>query len=925
MSRFSPLIFCCLLAFSFADIFAAAVFTGGPTAISDNGNIRIDFSVSEATDVAVWVEDDQGKITSHLAAGNLASSTVPAPLQAGLVQSILWDGKDDNGNTMSLAGKTVKVGLGISASFDKVIGWDGLSLGCVLGLAVDSAGSVYVLNGGGDYWSRSSPTIQVLDRSGNYTRTLLPYPGNVTLNTATQNLWRNSTLVGWVPRIHQFFQTLYPEANQLYTQTMCVAGDRLVFSNTGSKSKPHQLRIKLNGQIPDQGFIGTEYYSGVMNVANIHFAFDSDSNWIYATGFLVPGEWSTAQRHVVYRSKADDAAPVVFSGVLDTAGTDNAHFNNPSGMDVDDLGNVYVADKGNSRICVFNSAGVFLASLAVTSPGPIAVHPDGRIYVVSSSSTLLKYASYSASSPSAQIALRSDGLPTLGLDRTAASAIVWAGFMSTVKEGGKGELWKLTDQGASFAKEVIASFTPNVLVRPMYIAADNLNEQVYVKDWADNRVIRISGINGVVESVPFVAADMEIGANGDIYAYQSLGYRGGAWIKKYSHGFTPIQFSSGKDSLWFPGTVRGGHLRGVRGVDIGPGGDIYVLHYFGYQDLTPQWDRVHLTIFDSAGNLKADSVVNWYYSGAGGGCVRVDKQGDIFVTEHLIPDSISQYSGLTTDEKNEWSALVTSSLYNAKNHVFGSLLRFSSAGGIINYTNSKTRPTTTGFIGWTQTWNGIEYYTVDQMSWIYPFSPTPIGPKGTGCTCFNPRFDMDKFGRLFLPDFAHFRVNVLDNEGNKIYHFGNYGNMDAQGLSYAWPAYLAVTDKAVYVSDMVNRRVVRALIDYQTQGQADLSTVKTMLAPGATGNGGLRVFPNPFDSRLALCYSIPSDGHVLLSIYDISGKIRKTLVDKWQSAGQKQVTWDGTDNTGREMSNGVYFYRFECTGKRSAKKILLTR
>ncbi|MFH0920692.1 MAG: FlgD immunoglobulin-like domain containing protein [Fibrobacterota bacterium] len=106
----------------------------------------------------------------------------------------------------------------------------------------------------------------------------------------------------------------------------------------------------------------------------------------------------------------------------------------------------------------------------------------------------------------------------------------------------------------------------------------------------------------------------------------------------------------------------------------------------------------------------------------------------------------------------------------------------------------------------------------------------------------------------------------------------------------------------------------------------DLSTVAVEQQPKMpNARISISAMPNPFDSRLALNYSLPTEGRVHLSIFDISGKIQKTLVDRWQSAGHKQIIWDGTDDNGHAMSNGVYFYRFECGEKRNVKKILLTR
>src|SRR3989339_1209553 len=215
MSKISSFIFRCLLAFSTAGISGQAVLTSGPTAMLEGGSLRINFSVSEATDVAVWVEDLSGNMLRHLAAGVLGSPAVCPPFQSGLSQSITWDGTNDAGTYVGLDDKVVKVGLGLSVSFDKVLGWEGKSIGAVLGLAVDSSGDVYVLNCGGDYIMRSSAQIQVFDRSGAYERTVMPFPAGIPMNAGSQAMWRNSSLVGWVPRVYYSFQSFYPDIDYL--------------------------------------------------------------------------------------------------------------------------------------------------------------------------------------------------------------------------------------------------------------------------------------------------------------------------------------------------------------------------------------------------------------------------------------------------------------------------------------------------------------------------------------------------------------------------------------------------------------------------------------------------------------------------------------------------------------------------------------
>ena len=70
-------------------------------AVRDGDQVKIEFAVSQPTDVTVDVIDAQGKVVRHLGAAALgAKNAPPPPFQAGLAQAITWDGKDDAGQTL---------------------------------------------------------------------------------------------------------------------------------------------------------------------------------------------------------------------------------------------------------------------------------------------------------------------------------------------------------------------------------------------------------------------------------------------------------------------------------------------------------------------------------------------------------------------------------------------------------------------------------------------------------------------------------------------------------------------------------------------------------------------------------------------------------------------------------------------------------
>jgi hypothetical protein len=84
-------------------------------------------------------------------------------------------------------------------------------------------------------------------------------------------------------------------------------------------------------------------------------------------------------------------------------------------------------------------------------------------------------------------------------------------------------------------------------------------------------------------------------------------------------------------------------------------------------------------------------------------------------------------------------------------------------------------------------------------------------------------------------------------------------------------------------------------------------------------------YPNPFNPTTHINFSIPKEGKVNLSVYNIKGQLVKTLVNRRIISGSHIVNWNGQDNTGKRVSSGVYFYKLKTGDKEISKKMLLLK
>jgi len=84
-------------------------------------------------------------------------------------------------------------------------------------------------------------------------------------------------------------------------------------------------------------------------------------------------------------------------------------------------------------------------------------------------------------------------------------------------------------------------------------------------------------------------------------------------------------------------------------------------------------------------------------------------------------------------------------------------------------------------------------------------------------------------------------------------------------------------------------------------------------------------YPNPFNPVATLNYDLPENELVNITIYDMMGRVVKTLINDQQTAGYKSIQWNATNNTGQPVSTGLYLYTIEAGKFRQTKKMVLMK
>jgi YD repeat-containing protein len=84
-------------------------------------------------------------------------------------------------------------------------------------------------------------------------------------------------------------------------------------------------------------------------------------------------------------------------------------------------------------------------------------------------------------------------------------------------------------------------------------------------------------------------------------------------------------------------------------------------------------------------------------------------------------------------------------------------------------------------------------------------------------------------------------------------------------------------------------------------------------------------FPNPLRAATEIAYALPHPLRVDLAIFDVSGRLIRSLVRETQAGGLYSAVWNGFDDAGRPVADGVYFSRLQAGPHRKTSRIVVAR
>jgi hypothetical protein len=842
-------------------------FRTSPTAVHVKDKIKINFAVAQPTDVEVSVLDAKGKVIRHVAAGMLGGKNPPpAPLVAGLTQELLWDGNGDAGQKAVGGPFQVRVRAGLTPSFGRMVGDSPHNLNQTMcrGLAVDANGDLYVLG------LRSNDAtlyfLRVYDRTGKFLREIMPYP-----NTLTADERKPFGMVPVANReaLPQNYYSLWPNFYPFHQHKVKLLGlhptDGSVVLMSESPNALYRLR-KTDGAA-GAPFAETLWTMGKPPARVVSLpmgAFAPDGKTFYLTGFAddpTPGkkpDGSFPDGRVFKWQPGKD--PETFVDVPMPASAPKPtlawHYSGNicalHGVTVDKTGQVYVCDALNGKVWVYRADGKPVGSVEVEGAYHAAVDETNKtLYVLTRRNT--GYHKW------ARTLVKLSGLPTnikvedtltfpqtggaadpfLAVDFAARPIQIWVAGCPHQES-----LLRIEDAGKLTIKEDLADRGKLASGFAVRLAVDPEADLVYINNgWAVN--LRYNGLTGDY------AGELEDGRPKPIQGSElcvrrdGMIYRGGTnfsgTISRLNRDLSPVPLPDGKKEFgYYYGRMGGGYF-GNHGCSVAADGRLFLLAMFnwcqyGVIEVGPDGKgvdggRLKDAAWSDKSNYEKAGItsarIGWLPSQCGG--IKVGPGGHIYLGLRMLP----------RDYQIPKEALQI----NGYEKMAGSIIKFAPTGGGVFPDDGQKGTFKNGPLefripeklgpglpmGGLVTQHGVRFKQSFIEGGVRAFpglSPFSGFDRSDGCVCQTPRFDVDEFGRVYIPNALNCSVTVADDAGNEIAQFGGYGNFDSQGpqsavprppIPLAYPVAVQVSERHIYVADSANRRVVRVDVRWKAE------------------------------------------------------------------------------------------------------------
>ena len=173
-------------------------------------------------------------------------------------------------------------------------------------------------------------------------------------------------------------------------------------------------------------------------------------------------------------------------------------------------------------------------------------------------------------------------------------------------------------------------------------------------------------------------------------------------------------------------------------------------------------------------------------------------------------------------------------------------------------------------------------------------------------------------------DFHFFNLDKGYNLASKRILYTTNSGINYDTLqTFDWSGYL---QKFTFINEQKAWGIGGSSIYFTTDGWYSYQKIDSLVTKIDNNPINLKSFtlsqnyPNPFNPQTTIQYYFPKTANVQLSIYDVNGRLVKTLVSQNQSAGEHEVTFNAAD-----LASGIYYYRLQTDKFTQTLKMVLIR
>jgi hypothetical protein len=172
-----------------------------------------------------------------------------------------------------------------------------------------------------------------------------------------------------------------------------------------------------------------------------------------------------------------------------------------------------------------------------------------------------------------------------------------------------------------------------------------------------------------------------------------------------------------------------------------------------------------------------------------------------------------------------------------------------------------------------------------------------------------------------------FRTACLDNPGriNFLVDGGELFSVDVP-VTGGWQNWVSFSAQA-FLPQGYSRMRINA-----ERGGFNLNWFECNLSVADVGSTPSKAFrllqnyPNPFNPRTTIFFDLPRAMTANLHVFDLSGRLVAVLMDdETAQQGRNEVIWRGTDQAGRPLPSGTFFYRLEAGGLVETRRMTLLK